>query len=238
MRLLLLLLMQSSGARWTVEPTTSLAWWQVDPHYEHLWATTCPADTSWQAGEGRDAGLYTNYATRPKTLAAGTSDARIPLFPRTTVQPLCRQAMRGEINAADTVRWRGVRGKVTVTADSLFTGLGFRDKYGRRAVLETGTYPEITFTIDSLVDVQPGDTIKATAVGTFELHGVQHATRAPLLAWHERAGFRVRARFSVPALALTEEFKMSRWALAMGVGLRRWNTVHMGVDVILRPAGS
>jgi len=246
MRLVLLLLIsvvsvgaaQSSGARWTVDQKTSLAWWQVDPHYEHLWATTCPADTSWQAGEGRDAGLYTNYATRPKTAAAGTSDSRIPLFPRTEVRPLCRQAIRGAITAADTIRWRGVRGTVTVIADSLFTGLGFRDTYGRRAVLETGTYPEITFTIDSLVDVQPGDTLRATAIGTFELHGVQHATRAPLRAWHERAGFRVRAQFSVPALALTQEFKMSKWALGMGVGMRRWNTVHMGVDVVLRPSGS
>ena len=229
---------QTGGARWTIEPKTSLAWWQVDPHYEHLWATTCPADTSWQAGEGRDAGLYTNYATRPKTAAAGTSDSRIPLFPRTEVRPLCRQAIRGAITAADTIRWRGVRGTVTVIADSLFTGLGFRDTYGRRAVLETGTYPEITFTIDSLVDVQPGDTLRATAIGTFELHGVQHATRAPLRAWHERAGFRVRAQFSVPALALTQEFKMSKWALGMGVGMRRWNTVHMGVDVVLRPSGS
>lgn len=227
-----------AGAKWNIDRKTSLAWWQVDPHYEHLWATTCPADSSWQAGEGRDAGLYTNYATRPKTVAAGRSDARIPLFPREVVQPLCRDAIRGDITAADTVRWRGVRGKVSVVADSLFTGLGFRDTYGRRAVLETGTYPEITFTIDSLVDVQPGDTMKATAVGTFELHGVRHPTRAPLRAWHERAGFRVRAQFSVPALALTQEFKMSKWALGMGVGMRRWNTVHMGVDVVLRPAGS
>jgi len=246
MRLVLLLLVsavsggaaQSGGARWTVDQKTSLAWWQVDPHYEHLWATTCPADTSWQPGEGRDAGLYTNYATRPKTLAAGTSDPRIPLFPRTEVRPLCREAMRGEITATDTLRWRGVRGTVTVIADSLFTGLGFRDTYGRRAVLETGRYPEIQFTIDSLVNVQPGDTLRATAIGTFELHGVQHPTQAPLLAWHERAGFRVRARFSVPALALTQEFKMSKYALGMGVGLRRWNTIHMGVDIILRPPGS
>jgi hypothetical protein len=225
--------------RWAVDHKTSLAWWQVDPHYEHLWATTCPADTSWQAGEGRDAGLYTNYATRPKTVAAGRPDARIPLFPRNIVRPNCRYAVRGEISAPDTVGWRGVRGTVTVIADSLFTGLSFRDAYGRKAILQTSTYPEITFTIDSLTEVQKGargeaDTLRAIAVGTLELHGVKHPTRAPVRAWQDPAGFRVRAQFAVPAVALTDEFKMSKFALAMGVGSRRWNTVHMGIDVILR----
>lgn len=228
----------SAQTRYAVEHNTSLAWWQVDPHYEHLWATTCPADTSWQAGEGRDAGLYTNYKTRPVTTAAGNPDPRIPLFPRHEVKPLCRNAVRGEVTVEDTQRWRGVRGTITVVADSLFTGLGFRDTYGRRAVLETSKYPSITFTIDSLTEVQPGDTIRAIAVGTFELHGVQHATRAPVKAWQDPAGFRIRAQFSVPALSLTQEFKMSKVALGMGVGMRRWNTVHMGVDLILRKTGS
>ena len=43
----------------------SLVWWQVDPHYNHLWSTTCPNDPSWQPGEGRDAGWQVNYKTRP-----------------------------------------------------------------------------------------------------------------------------------------------------------------------------
>ena len=231
----------SAQTRYAVEHSTSLAWWQVDPHYEHLWATTCPADTSWQAGEGRDAGLYTNYKTRPTTYAAGTPDSRIPLFPRDIVKPLCRNAVRGDVTVQDVDRWRGVSGTITVIADSLFTGLGFRDKYGRQAVLETGKYPVITFDIDSLTDVQGsmsrGDTLRGVAIGTFELHGVQHATRAPVKAWQDAAGFRVRAQFSVPALSLTQEFKMSKVALGMGVGMRRWKTVHMGVDLILRRVG-
>jgi hypothetical protein len=222
------------STRWTVDPRSSLAWWQVDPHYEHLWATTCPADSSWQAGEGRDPGLYVDYKTRPRTVAAGRSDPRIPLFPRFIVKDNCRQAMRGEVTVADTRQWRGVRGIVRVLADSLFTGLGLRDKFGRQFVLETDDYPEVTFTIDSLSDVQPGDTIRAVAVGTLLLHGVEQATRAPLTAWRERGGLRVKAQFLVPALALTRDFKMSLAALGMGVGMRRWKTVHMGVDVILR----
>lgn len=233
---------QARPARWVIDPQTSLAWWQIDPHYEHLWATTCPADPSWQPGEGRDPGQFTDYGTRPQTVAAGRSDSRIPLFPRYRVRPLCREAVRGDVTAADTVRWRGVRGTVTVIADSLFTGLKMRDLYARRAVLETARYPELTFTIDSLVDVRPGpigsDTIHATAVGSFAVHGVSHPTRAPVAAWHDAAGFRVRAQFSVPASALTNEFQMSKWALGMGVVMKRWNTVHMGVDVILRPAGT
>ncbi len=229
---------QAGRATWIVDDARSLAWWQVDPHYEHLWATTCPADPSWQAGEGRDAGLYVNYDTRPETMSSGRSDPRIPLFPRGAVQPLCRRAVRGEVTTDDPSRLSGIRGTVTVSADSLFTGLSLRDAYARRAVLHTSRYPDLRFIIDSVVGVQLGDTVRGTAVGTFEAHGVRHAARAPLVAWQDPAGLRVRADFSVPATALIEEFKMSRWALGMGVVSRRWNRVHMGVDVILRPAGS
>jgi hypothetical protein len=229
---------QAGPGRWVVERKTSLAWWQMNPHYEHLWATTCPADPSWQPGEGRDPGQYTDYTTRPKTVAAGRIESRVPLFPRFRVRPLCREALRGEVTIQDTVHWRGVRGTVSVIADSLFTGLEMRDKYARRAVLETGRYPEIVFTIDSLVDVQRGDTTRATAIGTFTVHGNTTPISAPVLAWREAAGLRVRAQFSVPARALTDEFHLPEWALGMGVGMKRWKTLHMGVDLILRPAGS
>jgi hypothetical protein len=227
---------QAGPDRWVVEPKTSLGWWQVDPHYEHLWATTCPADPSWQPGEGRDPGQYTDYTTRPQTLPAGRVDPRVPLFPRYRVRPLCREAVRGEITVDDTTRWHGVRGTITLIADSLFTGLKMRDIYARRAVLETVRYPEITFAIDSLVEVQRGDTIPAVAVGTFSVHGVTRSMRAPAVVWREPAGLRVQARFSVPASALTDEFQMSKWALGMGVVLKRWKTLHMGVDLILRHA--
>lgn len=232
------LLLQSGPTEWVVDRKTSLAWWQMDPNYEHLWATTCPADPSWQPGEGRDPGQYTDYSWRPKTVAAGHSDSRIPLFPRFRVRPLCREAVRGDISASDGAALRGVKGTVTLIADSLFSGLEMRDKYARRAVLETVRYPEITFVIDSLVDVQRGDTIRATAVGVFTVHGASRPMRAPVTAWQETAGLRVRAQFSVPARALTDDFGMSTWALAMGVGMKRWNTLHMGVDLVLRPAGS
>jgi hypothetical protein len=229
---------QVAPTRLTVEGKTSLAWWQVDPHYEHLWATTCPAEPSWQPGEGRDPGLYTDYGTRPVMVAAGRSDSRVPLFPRYRVRPVCRQAVHGEIVVSDTATLRGVRGVVSVIADSLFTGLEMRDKYARRVVFETSRFPEFVFTIDSLVDVQRGDTIRAIAVGSLAVHGGQVAVRAPVTAVKDPAGLRVRAQFAVPAPTLVNEFMMSKWALSMGVVMKRWKTLHMGVDVILRPAGS
>ncbi len=229
---------QAGPARWVIDGKTSLAWWQMDPHYEHLWATTCPADPSWQPGEGRDPGQYTDYTTRPRTVAAGRSDSRVPLFPRYRVRPLCQEAVRGEITAEDTVGWRGVRGTVILIADSLFTGLKMRDSYERRVVLETSRYAEIRFTIDSLVNVQPGDTLRATAVGTLEVHGSSRPLRAAVTAWHDPAGFRVRAQMNMPARALTDDFNMSKVALSMGVIMKRWKTFHVGVDVILRPVGS
>lgn len=225
--------------QFVVEPKTSLAWWQIDPHYEHLWATTCPADPSWQPGEGRDPGQYTDYATRPSTTAAARSDSRIPLFPRYRVRPVCRSAVHGEITVGDTATLSGVHGRITMIADSLFTGLEMRDIYARRAILETGRYPEIAFTIDSLVEVRrSGDTTKAFAIGHFELHGVAQPMRAPVSAWRDPAGLRVRAQFSVPAPMLVNEFQMSKWGLGMGVVMKRWKTIHMGVDVILNRAGS
>lgn len=222
----------------SLDPKTSLAWWQMDPHYEHLWATTCPADPSWQPGEGRDPGQYTDYTTRPKTISAARSDTRVPLFPRYRVRPVCRQAVRGEIIVDDTLTMRGIRGIIVVNPDSLFTGLEMRDIYARKAILQTARYPEIKFTIDSLVDVQRGDTIRAMAVGVFETHGVSVPMRAPVLAWRDPAGLRVRAQFAVPASALTDQFGMSTWALGMGVAMKRWKTLNVGVDVILRPSGS
>lgn len=227
----------AQSQRLTLDPKTSLAWWQIDPHYEHLWATTCPNDPAWQPGEGRDPGLFTDYTTRPHTVAAGRSDARIPLFPRYRVRPVCRQAVSGELTVADFATLRGVRGTITVNPDSLFTGLAMRDLYARKAILETGRYPEITFTIDSLTDVQRGDSIRATAVGVFETHGVTMPMRAPLVAWRDPAGLRVRAQFAVPARTLIDHFGMSTWALGMGVAMKRWKTLHMGVDLIVRQSG-
>jgi hypothetical protein len=223
------------ATRWLVEARTSLAWWQIDPHYEHLWATTCPDDPSWQAGEGRSPRYSTNYRTRPVTIPSGRSEPRIPLFPRLDVRPLCRRAVRGEVTVADTLRWSGVRGAIVVLADSLVTGLDLRDAYARKAVFETEKHPELKFTIDSLVEVLDGDTVRGVAVGVFEVRGYAHPIRVPVTAVREAGGLRVRGQSSFDAQMLVNEFSMSRWALGMGVVFKRWKTVHWGIDLIVQP---
>lgn len=220
--------------RFTIQPATSLAWWQIDPNYGHLWATTCPDDPSWQPGEGRSGNSKVNPATRKATIASQRSDSRIPVYPRGDVNPVCRRAVAGTITVADKTHWRDVRGEVRVLGDSLMTGLDLRDKFARKSVLETHKYREIKFTIDSLTNVQAGDTITGVAVGTFELHGVKRAMTAPVKAWHESGALRVITVFSFPAPDLTHEYSMSKLALGMGVTLGRWKTVHVGIDVMLQ----
>jgi polyisoprenoid-binding protein YceI len=223
-----------SEARWVVDPSRSLAWWQVDPNYGHLWATTCPDDPGWQPGEGRSSEFRFNKD--PKISQSEVHSAKIPLWPRDSVQPICRRAVRGEFTTADTRSWKQVHGAVRVMADSLTMGANMRDKFMHHAVLNTDTHPDLRFTIDSLILVQPGDTIHAVAVGTFEVHGTRHPVTAPAVAWHEGDNLRVQAQFGVSAQAMTNEFNMSRYALSMGVVLARWNTLHMGVDLFFRRA--
>lgn len=225
--------------RWSVETRTSLAWWQVDPHFNHLWATTCPADHSWQPGEGRDPGQYVDYKNRPDLRDNGGHETRIPLFPRMQVNAVCRQAVSGTVLIDDTLHWQGVRGEIVLNPDSLFSGLAFRDNFARSMVLNTGQYPQIRFVIDSLIDVQPGpgDTLHAVAMGKLWLHGVTTPMQAAIQAWRDAAGFRVRGMFDLDAQDLTNKYGMSKVALGMGVVLHRWKRLYMGVDVILRPAG-
>jgi YceI-like protein len=222
--------------RWTVDPQTSLVWWQIDPHYNHLWSTTCPDDPSWQPGEGRDSQWHVDYKTRPVLRDAGISDPRVPLFPRIAVHPNCRRAIHGEVTAESGGRWQGTRGKIVVTPDSLESGLAMRDGYERDHVLDTSRYPTIEFSIDSLVSMQPGDTIRAIAVGTLSLHGVTTPQRVPVVAWREAGGLRVQGRFAFDAQDLVKVYQMSKWALGLGVIMHRWKVVYLGLDLVLKEA--
>ena len=226
--------------RLAVDAKSSLAWWQIDPNYGHLWATTCPDDLSWQPGEARSAGGNINVKSRKQTTASASSsrDRIVPLYPRLDVVPVCRSAVRGGIIALDTTTWRGTRGEIRVLPDSLVTGNDMRDKFARKAVFETSKYREIRFQIDSLSNVQGGDTTRAVAHGTLELHGVRVATTAPVKAWREKTGMRVQTQLQFPADDLTRVYGFSKLSLGMGVTLGRWNTVFMGIDAILTPAAS
>lgn len=221
---------------WTVDRKASLAWYQVNPHFNQLWATTCPNEISWRPGEGRSPGWTIN----PKLLAPKTGQANVldtihvPFYPRPTAQPVCRQAVDGRVVLPDTVTWRGVHGVVTVTADSLVTGENMRDVYAR-TLLRTSHSPLIQFTIDSLTGVtRQADTVFATAVGVLSVSGMDKPLTAVVRSWPEAGGLRVLAKLRVQARVLWEDFGISKYAL-MGAGTGIWKDLFMGVDVLLRP---
>jgi hypothetical protein len=227
--------------RLTVDPKASLAWWQVNPHLNHLWATTCPEEPSWRPGEGRSAGqvIAKGLHGTKQGYAAVSDTTVVPLYPRHTVRSVCTEAVEGDFLVADTVHWRGLRGVVTVKGDALITGEARRDAFARDAVLQTNRYPDIRFTIDSVVDViRVADTLRGTVVGVFALHGVTKAMTAPVRAWPEAGGLRVLARLRLPARSLVDEFKLSRFAIGLGLNSNIWHDLFMGVDVVLRAAPS
>jgi hypothetical protein len=225
----------AQSLKYAVEPRASLAWWQVDPHYGHLWATTCPDDPGWQPGEGRSPGYYIDYFRRHQILDTGRSDSRIPLYPRNRLRYVCRSAVIGHIDVEDTISWRVRNGRISILADSLVTGLDMRDSYARKYVLQTRQHPAIFFTIDSVTNRSvAADTIIGMAVGTFNLHGVQKRITAPVRAWPEGGGLRVKTQIQFPAKDLIHEWQMSKTALGMGVVMGQWKEVYMGVDLLLK----
>lgn len=222
--------------RWTVDPKSSLAWWQISPHMNHLWATTCPQEPSWRPGEGRTSGWsIAQWLTTPKAGDLSVADTvNVPLYPRYEARDVCTEAVRGEIVVRDTVTWRGVRGSVAVAAGLLVTGHDQRDAHARDAVFEAQQYPEIRFRIDSLVGVtRLADTLSASAVGIFSLHGVDKPMVAAVRAWPEAGGLRVVGKLRMPAAAITREFGLSSFALGLGIGVRIWQDLFMGVDLLM-----
>ncbi len=222
-------------------PRESLAWWQLNPHLNHLWASTCPGDPSWRPGEGvsmGQAGAYVRSLQKRFGYAA-LLDTIIPLYPRRRVRAVCEDAVKVDLTVGDTVRWQNVRGKVSITSDKINTGLKMRDEF-LHGLIEASRYREITFQIDSVVSVQPGDTIKAIAVGVLSIKGSNQPLRIPFRAFHEADGLRVMGQVMVPASAMTEVYGMSKMKLGLGVGLNLWKELHMGIDVVLvkAPPGS
>jgi len=225
--------------RWTVDPKTSLAWWQVSPHLNHLWATTCPGDPDWRPGEGRSGGWRINPKLKPpRTGYANVDDTvHVPLYPRRKVAPMCVQAIEGEVLVADTVHWQGVRGTVAVQGDALITGEQMRD-VAMHQVLETARYPEIQFTLDSLVGMsKQGDTLRGSAVGTLLLRGMQRPVIAAVQAFPDGGGMRVLAKWRVPARDLEELTPMLHF-IGLGVTTNLWHDFFMGADLVFRRAAS
>ena len=220
-------------------PRESLAWWQLNPHLNHLWATSCPEDPSWRPGEGVSMGQAAAYvrSLQKRFGYAAMLDTIIPLYPRRRVRAVCTEAVEADLVVGDTVRWQNVHGKIAIKTEKLLTGLRMRDEFAH-GLLEANRYPDITFQIDSLVNVQPGDTIKAVAVGVLNVHGVNQPQRIPVKAFHEADGLRVQGQVKVPATDLTEVYGLSKLKLGLGVGLNLWKELHMGIDVVLLKAAA
>ena len=223
---------------WIPDPKSSLAWWQINPHMNHLWSTTCPQEPSWRPGEGRGGGWSIAQAFRPpKHGEAGVSDTTIiPLYPRRRVRSVCTEAVEGQLLVTDTARLTGVSGWITVKAAALNQGESLRDAYTNKNVTEVNTYPVIKFTIDSLVRMtRQRDTLHATAVGVFTFRGVSQPMTASVRAWQEQTGMRVLAKFHFAPIDLIKVYGVSGFVLGMGVGTRIWYDIYGGVDLVLRP---
>jgi polyisoprenoid-binding protein YceI len=225
--------------RWVVDPKASLAWWQIDPNMAHLWATTCPQEPSWRPGEGRSGGWTTEEAMNAKTLAHGfnqTSDTvHVPLYPRRRVRFVCSEAIHGQLLLPDTLRLRGAHGQIVIDAKQIVTGEGMRDVYQRNAILGVSVYPDIKFTLDSVVDLsRRGDTLRGTAVGTWELRNVTRPVSANFKAYPEAGGTRVLAKFGIPVKRLVTDYGVWKRNLGLGVMMDIWKTLFMGVDLLVR----
>jgi polyisoprenoid-binding protein YceI len=222
--------------RWTVDPKTSSAWWQMSPNLNHLWATTCPGDSSWRPGEGRSSGWYINPKLKlPRTGYANVDDTvHVPLYPRGTVYPVCMEAVRGEVVVPDTVHWRGVAGTVAVQGAALVTGEAMRDVMMHQ-VMGTMSFPEIEFDLDSLVGMtKQADTLRGSAVGTLTVRGVPRPISAALKVFSDAGGMRVLAKWRIPATALLDITPKLHY-LGLGVNTNIWHDFFMGADLVFRP---
>jgi len=229
----------SAQARLKVDAKTSLAWWQMSPNLNHLWATTCPGDPDWRPGEERSGGWTINPKLKlPSTGYSNTEDTiHVPLFPRHVVAPVCVEAVRGDIEVADTVNWRGVHGMIAVQSDALITGEAMRDVMMHR-MMSSVQYPEVIFTLDSVINVQRhGDTLNARALGTVKI-GASYIrpVNAQVEALHDSAGLRVLTKWGVLASEIDKMApKLKYYSLALQANI--WKHFFMGADLILVPAG-
>lgn len=230
---------QAQSADLMPDAKFSLAWWQINPHMNHLWASTCPQEPSWRPGEGRSGGWSITQAFRPpKQGDAAVSDTTIiPLYPRRRARPVCRPAVEGRIHVADTTNWSGVSGWITVKAEDLVGGDNARDAYTKSRVLETLQHALIKFRIDSLVRVMHvRDTVRGTAVGVFTFRGIDQPMTASVRSYKDESGRRVLAKFHFPAADMSKVYGVSMYVLGMGVGSRIWYDIWGGVDLVMRPA--
>jgi hypothetical protein len=227
----------SAQTKFKVDGKTSLAFWQMSPNFDHLWATTCPGDPDWRPGDSRTAGWTINPKLKlPSTSFADVEDTvHVPLFPRHVVAPVCVEAVRGEIDVADTVHWQGVHGLVAVQSAALISGSEMNDVLMHRLMGST-QHPEVIFTLDSLIDVKTnGDTVSGRAIGTIKIMTYVAPVNAVVEAFHDSAGMRVLTKWLV-SISELDKMTPSLKYYAMGIQANLWKHFMMGADLVLVPS--
>jgi len=221
--------------RWSIDTKASLAWWQVSPHLNHLWATTCPQEPTWRPGESRSSGWNVDPNLRSPIGTGHVPDTvHVPFYPRFRVRSVCTEAVQGEVILPDTVKWRGAHGEVTVRSDALITGVQMRDATMHQ-ILEASRYPEIRFTLDSLVGMTRHlDTLRGSAVGTLTVRGVSKPTTAVMKVYPVGGALRVLVKWHIPAPEL-HELTPAINLFGLGVNTKIWKDFFMGADLVFRP---
>jgi len=222
--------------RLKVDSSTSLAWYQVDPHTSLLWATTCPDDPHWRPGDSRHSGWDTRGMPTPKSGAARVSESVIPLYQRDVARPVCKNAVSGEIIADDTVTWRGLHGTIKIDPTKLESGLDLRDRTAVRTIFQPWLWPNIRFVIDSAGDLQGRDTLQGNLYGTFFFRNVEKPDKAQFKAWREAAGLRVMARLEMLPVDLVEVYGVGLENMRLALMPGMWRMIYFGVDAVVKPA--
>jgi hypothetical protein len=216
---------QTGPTRWTADASVNRAWYLIRPHYGHLYGSTCRAD--YEEGAA-DLGGDVQYGIH------SGGDPREGLKPPGAEHP-CSPAIDVELVAADTVTWKDLKGTIVVRLDYLVGPAKRRDDHMKDQIMKTHLHPVARFTLDSLTNVRAGDTIRAVALGTFELYGTARKIAAPVRAWFDQSGdLIVNAEYTMTPRALVTEYGVSRvW---IGLGWYMWKTLTIGVDLRLKRA--
>jgi hypothetical protein len=209
-------LAQNPQRTWKVDPGRSRAWYLIQPHYGHLFASTCRYDY--------DQGSVNLKGSSPNGLHSGPGR-------------LCANAILGEITAENPTTWLKARAAIVVILDSLVGPSPSRDHHLKTQILHTEKQPVAKFVFDSLVKMVPGDTVKAVVAGTVELNGVPKPVLAPATIWFQADGsLRVNAEVGLHPRAPVNDYQFKRqW---IGLGWFMWNTLTFGVDLLLRESAA
>jgi YceI-like domain len=228
----------SAQVRWTVDAKTSLVWWQMSPHLNHLWATSCPEDRSWRPGENRSPGWHISPRLRlPETGFANVDDTvNVPLFPRDEVEAVCSEAVEGEVLLPDTVTWRGAHAEVSVLSNALISGEAMRDLLMHQ-ILESSRFPRIRFTLDSIVGMRrKEDGYVGNVIGTLTVRDVAEPITASVKVFPDAGGMRVLAKWRVPSDTLKGWIpKLKTYSLGANTNL--WHDFFMGADLVFVSEG-